>query len=182
MSRSSDWINLFVNQGKEFIDSVSRQKWREGLPPKSNEQLTAVSHSSTDLENMSQTASSNGTGNSEARDGAFDVSTKGRVLVAETDSPSSAKTTITKGQKEIYENQLEQLQEQLVDIMIKNQEMGMLIDTIGLCNSNVKCNAVASETNLGTKLFQQIPPSQHLFHYKLNIKNHQSFVLIISYL
>ena len=122
MSSGSDWVNLFVHQGKEFIDSVSRPRRDEALPSNSQK---GDGVSDTSNVGVSFSNSSDGTINFEGNGSRAGQSTS-MALVAEPDSSSIVKEkTLTQGQKEVYEIQLEQLQEQLVDIMIKNQEMGM---------------------------------------------------------
>mgnify|MGYP002804303851 FL=1 len=120
MSSGSDWVNLFVHQGKELIESVSRQKKDEALPSKSQKGDSA---SDTSNVGVSFSNSSDGTINFEGNSSRTGQSTS-MALGAEADSSSVVKEkTLTQGQKEVYEIQLEQLQEQLVDIMIKKQEM-----------------------------------------------------------
>ena len=120
MSRGSDWVNLFVNQSKEFIDSVSSLKKKGEIAPESKTAIGSVNNSGKlaelglgKLEGMdNDSRTKNGEGSS-------------AVLAIEAGSLGAEEMQLTKAEKEVYENQLEQLQEQLVDIMIKNQEMGM---------------------------------------------------------
>jgi hypothetical protein len=117
MSSGSDWVNLFVHQGKEFIDSVSGQKNPDALASKLPQAGVAFSSSSDGTVNLG--------GDSKAGQSTSMASG------AEADSSSVVKEkTLTQGEKEVYEIQLEQLQEQLVDIMIKNQEMGRIIPPV----------------------------------------------------
>ncbi|XP_028398161.1 GRAM domain-containing protein 4-like [Dendronephthya gigantea] len=122
MSSGSDWVNLFVHQGKEFIDSVSGQKKKEGL---TNETKREDQSNPANAGILYTNNSVNGSVSLvEENDGGSDVKAKtGMSLEAEASTSSVEKVALTQGEKEIYENQLDQLQEQLVDIMIKNQEM-----------------------------------------------------------
>lgn len=107
---SSDWFNLFVHQGKELLESVSR---------KGNDQSSystmSVNSAAASLANARRV---------------YEGSMKGEdmgheKIESETELSVEGKNThIPSAEKDIYESQLEQLQEQLVDIMIQNQEMG----------------------------------------------------------
>jgi hypothetical protein len=132
MSRGSDWLNLFVHQGKEFIDSVSGPKKGDALGSESQREdsngATNVGVSYANSSDGSITFEGNGPVNDNGSGLKAEQSTSMAAGAEAHSSSSVEKTTLTQGEKEIYENQLEQLQEQLVDIMIKNQEMGMDVD------------------------------------------------------
>ena len=131
MSAGSDWLNLFVHQGKEFIDSVSGQKNKDAL---TSERQREVLNTSTNAGVSFVNESTEGSikfEESDDRGGLNAVKSTSMALEAAPSSSSDEKKTLTQGEREVYENQLEQLQEQLVDIMIKNQEMGI---SIYICN------------------------------------------------
>ena len=122
MSSGSDWVNLFVHQGKEFFDSVSGQRKRSMLASESQGEAP-TSSTKVAFEN-----DSNGSITFEENDDSASLkATESMALGTKADSSSVEETKLTQGEKEVYENQLEQLQEQMVDIMIKNQEMGEII-------------------------------------------------------
>lgn len=126
MSRTSDWVNLFVHQGREFIDSVSRQKKKESLTNEAKREDPSDPTNSKRVTLNTNNSVDSSVRMFEANDDGGDVNAKtGMSLEAEASTSGVEKVSLTQGEKEIYENQLEQLQEQLVDIMIKNQEMGM---------------------------------------------------------
>ncbi len=136
MSSGNDWVNLFVHQGKELIDSVSGQRKNDVSPSKSQRGIS----NSASKTGVSFANSLDGSISFEGKDGGSGLKagqSTSMALGAEADSSSSVKeTTLTQVEKEIYENQLEQLQEQLVDIMIKNQEMGMEMTELGLLSAS----------------------------------------------
>lgn len=125
MSSGNDWVNLFVHQGKEFFDSVSGHRKRTILASESQSEAP-ISSTKIAFEN-----NSNGSIQFERNDdddaGLKAAESTSMTVGTKADSSSVEETKLTQGEKEIYENQLEQLQEQIVDIMIKNQEMGEII-------------------------------------------------------
>lgn len=113
---SSDWINLFVHQGREFVESISRRD-KEGSPTllnKSDESI--VKH-----DNVIDMEEDVGVLNLSMNESKTDEKLGEGTSKDDKDMPTKA---VTGAAKDIYEVQLEQLQEQLVDIMIQNQEMG----------------------------------------------------------
>ena len=121
MSSANDWVNLFVHQGKEFLESVSGQR-RRGILASESPGEAPISSTRVAFENDPNVSISfEGTDDDTALKTAESTS---MALETQAKSSSVEETKLTQGEKEIYENQLEQLQEQIVDIMIKNQEMG----------------------------------------------------------
>ena len=136
MSSGNDWVNLFVHQGKEFLESVSGQRMR-GILASESQGEAPISSTKVAFENdPNGSLSFEGTDDDTALKTAESTS---MALETQAESSSVEETKLTQGEKEIYENQLEQLQEQIVDIMIKNQEMGKIINKI--CNKN-KCQVL----------------------------------------
>ena len=136
MSGGNDWVNLFVHQGKEFLESVSGQR-RRGILASESQGEAPISSTKVAFENDSNVSITfEGTDDDTALKTAESTS---MALETQAESSSVEETKLTQGEKEIYENQLEQLQEQIVDIMIKNQEMGKIINKI--CNKN-KCQVL----------------------------------------
>ncbi|XP_046839982.1 GRAM domain-containing protein 4-like [Xenia sp. Carnegie-2017] len=132
---SNDWLNLFVHQGKEFLDSVSKPRVSQGSESMSSTNSTMhqndgdnVSASALSLQSLLAT-NDGGTSIADGRKIEKSSSEIKPVDSASVGAISSeggnvGKVPLSQGEKEIYETQLEQLQEQLVDVMIKNQEMG----------------------------------------------------------
>ena len=132
---SNDWLNLFVHQGKELLDSVSKPRVSQGGESKSSTNSTMhqndgdnVSASALSLQSLLAT-NDGGTSISDGRKIEKSSSEIKPVDSASVGAVSSeggnlGKLPLSQGEKEVYETQLEQLQEQLVDVMIKNQEMG----------------------------------------------------------
>lgn len=116
---SSDWINLFVHQGREFVESITR-KDNDGSNNSSQTSLNKSKESIAKDDNMEEEVDvSKSRGERESDRFGEGPSKDGK------DMPSIA---VVGAAKDIYEVQLEQLQEQLVDIMIQNQEMGKRLD------------------------------------------------------
>ena len=113
---SSDWINLFVHQGREFVESITR-KDNDGSNNSSQTSLNKSKESIAKDDNMEEEVDvSKSRGERESDRFGEGPSKDGK------DMPSIA---VVGAAKDIYEVQL---QEQLVDIMIQNQEMGKRLD------------------------------------------------------
>ena len=118
---SSDWLSLFVHQGKEFIDSVSPRKSNDG-----DEILAAESAPQNSASVMASSVESDNETSLVIKEAnvATGKLVENGIEVSSERTTSNSKESLDSAEKYIYETQLEQLQEQLVDLMIQNQEMG----------------------------------------------------------
>ena len=109
---NNDWFNLFVHQGRELIDSVSRK----GKHGSNSSVSTSMPRTSDEVDSRDK--------DMKDEDGRTNNTQSASEPSFEVPNPGKSGRAVTGAEKEVYETQLEQLQEQLVDLMIQNQEMG----------------------------------------------------------